>query len=134
MNAQSMPAAAEPTRSAVGGLDEDERAALRYATMPALVHMERLELLHFLRYPADLPQDKLTAVVERILERRGITEKSPATGVWVVYGWDMSYYAVSIHTDPVTAARKAGDLYNKIAFWPHDTDLGEAITQWEKVG
>lgn len=67
-------APADPTLAlAALGLDDDERAAIRYATMP-LVPMERLELLHFLGYPETLPEGttaRVAAVVEQILRRRG---------------------------------------------------------------
>lgn len=56
------------------GLDDDERTAIRLATMPGLVPMERLELLYFLDYPGDLPVGttaRVTAVIERILRSRG---------------------------------------------------------------
>lgn len=86
MSAPSMPADAPVVRArtepedptlalAAFGFDEDERTAIRLATMPnGLVPMERLELLHFLDYPGDLPHSttaRVVAVVERILRNRG---------------------------------------------------------------
>lgn len=57
------------------GLDEDERNAIRLATQPnGMVAMERIELLHFLGYPEELPRGttaRVSAVIERILRNRG---------------------------------------------------------------
>lgn len=55
-------------------LTEDEANAVRFAGMPGLVPMERLELLDFLRYPETLPPagtERVKAVVEQILRNRG---------------------------------------------------------------
>lgn len=57
------------------GLTDDERTAIRLASMPnGLVPMERLELLHFLGYPDSIPAAgaaRVCAVIERILVDRG---------------------------------------------------------------
>lgn len=69
-------ATVDPTLAlAALGLDEDERTAIRLATMPnGLLTMERLELLYFLDCPGDLPVGataRISAVIERILRSRG---------------------------------------------------------------
>lgn len=53
----------------VAGLTDEEQAALRYASMPALTPAEGRELLHFLGYHDELPEDRVAAVVEKIAER-----------------------------------------------------------------
>lgn len=63
--------AGEP--AAEGVLTEEEALMLRFATT-SLVPMERLELLHYLGYPEDLPigtEARVKAVVKQILKNRG---------------------------------------------------------------
>lgn len=54
---------------------DEEKTALAYASMP-LIGVEKMELLHFLGWPDEIPgngyEGRILAVFERILELRGI--------------------------------------------------------------
>lgn len=53
-------------------------------------------------------------------------------GVWIVYDYDTTAYALSVHIDVVDAAKLSSRLgYGHVGFWPFGMTLPDAINWWK---
>lgn len=54
-------------------------------------------------------------------------------GIWMIYDYDATAYALAVYNDPVSAARAASQLgYGHVGFWPFGVPLLEAIAWWKE--